>query len=71
MEGGGQVWGRDYPCFFHAALPCELNPRLPTPSSRALVPLQPAPPPVPEAQREAAAAFYRSLNGGIAPKPPR
>lgn len=41
---GGQVWqegrggeGRDYRCFFHATICCELNPRLQTLSSRIAV----------------------------------
>lgn len=79
---GRQVWGegrggegRDYLCFFHAALRCELNPRLQALSSRVdvmqtLVPLKCSAQAVLEAQQEEAAAFYSSLNGGIVSKPP-
>lgn len=79
---GGQVWGegrggegRDYLCFFHAAIRCELNPRPQTLSPRVdviqtLVSLKRSAPAVLEAQQEGAAAFYSSLNGGIVSKPP-
>lgn len=66
---GGQVWregrggeGRDYLCFFHAAIRRELNPRLQTLSSRidviqTLISLKCSAPTVLEAQKEEAAAF--------------
>lgn len=79
---GGQVWGegrggegRDYLCFFHAAIRWELNPGLQTLSScidviQTLVSLKGSAPAVLEAQQEEAAAFHSSLNGGIVSKPP-
>lgn len=59
---GGQVWRegrggeeRDYRCFFHATICCELNPRLQTLSSRIAirhVSLKCSAQAVPEAKKE-------------------
>lgn len=72
---GGQVWregrggeGRDYRCFFHATICCELNPRLQTLSSRiaviqTLVSLKCSVQAVPEAQNKRPLHFFLMVKG--------